>query len=296
MAGKFQDAGETATSTLEYLTRKEIFASGAKVCWLEDYSKEVDLFYHGVYCNTYTEGKVIKNFSHSNCAYQLHLPFKTGTDAIVEVRLGIDTQASHGHQLQEERFPTREDVAPRIARRVKLETLFVKAVNLVWNNKFKLKIVDEVCGEKILDIKFVPVWVKGGEHFKVVIHDKIDDDREYVSGKGVHLKWDSDAYAMAHEFSHCLGVPDEYVQEKNGNGFVRYYRPDTSASPYIAISHEGHTRGEPLATHMSAENSDVLHLHHAWFVAIEAQQLLRAKIREEITCEILSASAPVSAK
>lgn len=204
MAGKFQDAGGTATSTVDYLPRKEIFASSAPVCWLEDYTKEVDLPYHGVYCNTYTQGKVIVDFSHSNCAYKLHVPVKAATEVVVEVRLRIDTQASHGHQLQEERFPAREDVAPRIAKRVKLEGLFVKAVNLVWNNKFKLKIVDEVCGERILAIQFLPVWVKGGEHFTVRIHDVIaGDNRENVSGKVVNLRWLTDAYTMAHEFSHC---------------------------------------------------------------------------------------------
>lgn len=91
---------------------------------------------------------------------------------------------------------------------------------------------------------------------------------------------------FAHEFGHCIGLPDEYSYTENDET-VKYFKPDGSLDEAINCPVDGKYIDDPTAIIMSNAEGARIIKRHGWNIAIEAQELLREKIGREIKCDII---------
>ncbi|SEN06378.1 type VI secretion system secreted protein VgrG [Duganella sp. CF517] len=154
-----------------------------------------------------------------------------------------------------------------------------------WNNKFKIEIKDPQCGTKVLPIVYKPVYVESGEHYVLKVHKK--SDREQVFENVVDVSLGTTDWTHAHEFGHCCGLPDEYSYTDGVDETVKYYKPDGTLSEAISAPFDGKDPKAADATIMAAYGCTIVKPRHAWNIAIEVQELLRAKIGRKITCDII---------
>jgi type VI secretion system secreted protein VgrG len=84
-----------------------------------------------------------------------------------------------------------------------------------------------------LPVVFEPVQVSSGEHYKVLLYEKITFKpyREHVFGYEVRVQITTNAWVFSHEHAHCFGVPDEYPYSEPEDVAVErlvYIRPEPS--------------------------------------------------------------------
>jgi type VI secretion system secreted protein VgrG len=245
-------------------------ASGtvAPCCWCDDYEKEISVL-STKYATSYAaDGTVHGNYGASR-KFKLYAPVKTGSKITVEVRFLVAPDAG----------VSAADVA---AAKTKVET----GVNTHWNNKFKLEATDLQCPKKTFDIEYKVVWVTSGAHYTLRVHPTYP--REGVSGLMVDVSATTNAWTYAHEFGHCVGLPDEYSYVVASTETVKYIKPDGSLDAAIVAPYNGKSATAPDATLMAANGNTVLLKRHAWNVAIETQELLTAKLGRPIKCDIIA--------
>ena len=110
-------------------------------------------------------------------------------------------------------------------------------------------------------------------------------ERENVTGADINMGFNSDDFTFAHEFGHCIGLPDEYSDLEPQ--IVRYYKPDGTFAKPIKLPGESKS---PVATDesiMSTHGLDKVFPRHAWNIAIEVRNLLTQKTGRNITCNII---------
>jgi len=128
--------------------------------------------------------------------------------------------------------------------------------------------------------------VESNEHFKMIV--SAAEIREGVSQGDIEVWTQSDEFTFAHEFGHCLGLPDEYsAQRDETNTTIRYVKPDGTIDLPIDGPYDSKKMSEPGASLMSTRDCTKTYPRHAWNIAIEARDLLTEKIGRPITCKII---------
>jgi type VI secretion system secreted protein VgrG len=110
--------------------------------------------------------------------------------------------------------------------------------------------------------------------------------REGVTGSVVDVSSSTAAWVYAHEFGHCVGLPDEYSYSTDVES-VKYYKPDGTLDAAISAPPDGKAATDPDATIMAAYGSLTKLPRHAWNIAIETQSLLTEKLGRAIKCKIV---------
>jgi type VI secretion system secreted protein VgrG len=100
----------------------------------------------------------------------------------------------------------------------------------------------------------------------------------------VNVQKTTSAWTFAHEFGHCVGLPDEYSTLGTADS-VRYIEPDGTLDPAVSAP-AFKPATDPSATIMSSYGDTTVLNRHCWNVAIEVQDLLTAKLGRAIKCTI----------
>jgi type VI secretion system secreted protein VgrG len=114
---------------------------------------------------------------------------------------------------------------------------------------------------------------------------------EKVGQNFINLNYTSGKLVFAHEFIHCLGVPDEYGKPAGYASLLNYFKPDGSLTPNLVAVSKGYMEHEHDARWniMSSNDSAKVELRHAWNIAIEVQSLLWEELGRHVSCDILPA-------
>ncbi|MET3133013.1 hypothetical protein AAKU55_003295 [Oxalobacteraceae bacterium GrIS 1.11] len=270
---KFKLAGNSITSTIENKNRKEVLIN-APACWLEDYEEEISRSLNKRYSERYDlKGNSIEYTL--IIQYKIYIPLKTNSKIIVEVRFKAEGE------LIMNKIPMVVVSAEKVSA---AKNALERGINNYWNNQYTLEIIDPICGKKNLDIHYQVIWVETGEHYKLSIADT--SLREGVSLKLMSASSTTTEFTFAHEFAHCLGIPDEYSTAEEDRT-LRYYKPDGTLDISIDAPVDGKSITDPGATIMSATDCPIRLKRHAWNIAIEAQDVLTKKIGRKIKCNII---------
>jgi type VI secretion system secreted protein VgrG len=246
---------------------KKVRAPLPRSCWQKTLKKHV--FVKGLKYFTFfrSNGTIYKT---SRVQYQIVVPL-AGNSISVQLRCKLISSTEGVRALRSNR-----KVMGRIVRR------FSTATNW-WSRQFVLKASDPDCGEREYRISYHIIWVDTIPDAKVFVHD--EDIRAELRGRELHMWQFDNANVCAHEFAHCLGLPDEYSAD-GSTEIVRYYKPDGSFDrPIMALSEFGDEKKGSDATLLSS------HIwrsapRHAWNIAIEVQAMLTAVLNRKISCEI----------
>lgn len=236
-----------------------------KKCWTDDYEKKISVNSYGRYHKNYKADGTEHSYNFPK-KYKILAPVKTGNKITAEVRFKEEAQ-------------TGVSAADATAAKTKLEN----GVNTHWNGKFTLEVDDPDCGKKSFSVEYKIVWVTSGEDYTIKIHNTYP--REGLSGTILNVAKSTSDWTYAHEFAHCVGLPDEYSYTTDTET-VKYYKPDGTLDAAISAPPGGKSRTAADATIMSAVNNTTTLKRHAWNIAIEVQELLKAKLGRDIKCTV----------
>jgi type VI secretion system secreted protein VgrG len=173
-----------------------------------------------------------------------------------------------------------------LEKMVSLKSCAERGIYSQWNGKFQIEMHDPMCGKRTLPITYRVNWVESGEHFTMYVH--ANELRENVSAGEIHIWVNSDEFVYAHEFGHCIGLPDEYsTQEDLTDTTIRYVKPDGTTDQAIHGAAGGKLASAPDATVMSTLNCNKTYPRHAWNIAIEVKDLLTEKTGRKVKCRII---------
>lgn len=235
-----------------------------KKCWVDDYEKKISVNSYGNYFRKYKNDGTEYSYTF-NKNYKILAPVKTGDTITVEVRFKPEVDAG-----------VAEDKATEA--KTKLEN----GINTHWNNKFTLEADDPECGKKTFKIKYKVVWVDSGQDYTIKIHDTYA--REGLTGAVMDVSKTTDDWTYAHEFAHCVGLPDEYSYSTEDET-VKYIKPDGTLDAAVSAP-TFKAKDAADATIMSSVDNTTTLKRHAWNIAIETQKLLTEKMGRTIKCDI----------
>ncbi len=234
-------------------------------CWPDDYEKAISVNSYGRYFKKYKADGTKYSYSFPK-SYKVLAPVKSGSKITVEVRFKDEADSD-------------VSAADAASAKTKLEN----GIATYWNGKFTLQADDPECGKKSFSIEYKVVWVTSGTDYTIKIHTTYA--REGLTGKVMNVSKSTSDWTYAHEFAHCVGLPDEYSYSTDTET-VKYIKPDGSLDAAVSAPPNGKSRTASDATIMAAVNNTVTLKRHAWNIAIEVQELLRAKIGRAIKCDI----------
>lgn len=269
-------AGSSSTTPTDDRKRVEVKVS-LPACWLEDYEKDITVNPTGRYSESYNVAGISNRLNVGQRKFKLKVPLKTNGKITVEVRFKLVSKlVLTGAEAEKS---VKKSAAFKQAK-MNLENGITKN----WNNSFKLEIDDPVCGKKMFDIEYKAVWVEASEHYALNVHTTYP--REGVSGLILDVSSSTTDWTYAHEFGHCVGLPDEYSYSTDIET-VKYYKPDGSLDAAISAPPDGKDATASDATIMAAYDSVKKLPRHAWNIAIEVKILLLEKLGREIKCGII---------
>lgn len=236
-----------------------------KNCWTDDYEKEISTASYGRYSQPYKKDGTPHSYT-DLVQYKIYAPVKTGNAITVEVRFKAEPQ-------------TGVSATDATAAKTKLEN----GISTHWNGKFTLEADDPECGKKSFSIKYKVDWVTSGQHYTIKIHNTYP--RAGVTGNVMNVAKSTSDWTYAHEFGHCVGLPDEYSYTADTET-VKYYKPDGTLGAAISAPSGGKSKTATDATIMAAHGNTTTLKRHAWNIAIEVQELLKAKLGRDIKCTI----------
>ncbi|PJC98216.1 type VI secretion system tip protein VgrG [Janthinobacterium sp. BJB1] len=283
---KYKPAGDSSTTPVDNKRRKEVLVK-LPACWIEDYEKEIAGPSYGRYAQPFQHDGTPHKYK-DKIWFKLYVPAKTDRPVVVEVRFKAITVLDAAGQALEESDKGTESAALRVKQRANVVALAQKnataGIEGNWNNKFRLEINDPQCGQKVLPVVFRVLWVDDQQHYTLQIHKRYD--RENVTGDVMNVSLATALTTYAHEFGHCVGMPDEYSYTEFEET-VRYFKPDGTLDEPI-VCHVNGTSPEDLTQSIMsyAEGARILK-RHGWNIAIEAQELLSKKIGRKIRCDIV---------
>ncbi|WP_258010185.1 PAAR domain-containing protein [Stenotrophomonas maltophilia] len=238
----------------------------APQCWVDDHSLRVSCDADGRYFESYApEGDRYEYDLPVN--YQLEVPLSAGGDIVVRLKIRLVAQ---------ERISAAEVAATK--RRM------TEGLDGFWNGQFRLQITDAPCGSRTFPLRFVAEFVPSGED--VVMELYRHTTRAEVFAGRIAIGLNSSAWVHAHEFAHCLGLPDEYIDEGTESGTIKYFRPDGILDSAVVTTQASRTEDDPEATIMFALDSTLTKPRHAWGIAREVRELLTEAIGREIVCAV----------
>lgn len=283
---KYKPAGDSSTTPVDNKRRKEVLVK-LPACWIEDYEKEIAVPSYGRYAQPFQHDGTPHKYK-DKIWFKLYVPAKSDGPVVVEVRFKAITVLDAAGQALEESDKGTESAALRVKQRANVVALAKKnataGIEGNWNNKFRLEINDPQCGQKVLPVVFRVVWVDDKQHYTLQIHKRYD--RENVTGDVMNVSLATALTTYAHEFGHCVGMPDEYSYTEFEET-VRYFKPDGTLDEPIVCHVNGTSPQDLTQSIMSyAEGARILK-RHGWNIAIEAQELLSKKIGRKIRCDIV---------
>lgn len=155
-----------------------------------------------------------------------------------------------------------------------------------WGNRFRMKIVDPICGEKTLPVRFRLRWspddTTDTAPYSVNLYKT--HPRAGVTGWDVDIGYDSDvtpdsAWVLAHEYGHTLCLQDEYFYAGVTSATVTYKKAN-GTTERITL--------EPSSGNIMFTHANTTYLKRFYlFIAIETQELLRRESGRNVTCEIV---------
>lgn len=287
-APKFKKVSETVTTPVDDKKRHKVLVD-LTACWIDDYEAEIGVQPPEQYSATQELDGEELEFS-IQIKYKIYIPVKSDQGIVVEVKFKIvELFFTEKEKAAEDRLPYDAQIRNKRARQETVEAMKLSAergVRLGWSNKFRMEIFDPICGFKALPITYQIRWVESGEHYSMNINEATSEKRENVRMSAVNVWLDTSAWIFAHEFGHCVGLPDEYSTSAMKERMVTYYKPDGTADLALTARIDGEPQPESDKTIMSIHSSIVLKPRHAWNIAIEVGKLLTEKIGRKIKCDI----------
>ncbi len=286
----YKTAGETEASITANQVRKEVFTNSSPVCWLEDYEKEIEAAAGGGYYLRFDYlGR--RNDFEDHVKYKIYVPAKSHTPIVIEVRffltslLNAEQEKTIFEKISKGTLDKTKYGGPKGYINA-VKEVCESAVKRLLNGKLSIKIMDGECKDRTFKIEFRVAWVESAAacHYKFNVHNTIQ--RESVRGDTVSIALATDRQTHAHEYLHCVGLPDEYSYHKTENELIRYYQPDgTLGPPITGVPDEG----EPVPETRSILNSDDENLEprHGFHFAFEIQKIWKTKTGRDIVCEVL---------
>ena len=212
--------------------------------------------------------------------------FRTSTQSGVKnIAFTLRIQLSRNRVTVVSRFRW-GSVAGDITKKEQKRTIYAfKRQVRKWSRKFKLKVVDPECGTKIMPIRFQLLWnprdtTVNATHRVNIVRNL---NRAGVSGFVIDIGYNDvtkdHGWVLAHEYGHTFSLHDEYFYTAGGPATVGFKKADGSTMN-LAL--------EPAGKNIMRTSGSNKYLErHFYFVALEAQQLLRQKSGRNVTCEIV---------
>lgn len=237
------------------------------ICWPGDFETTIDKPSLNRYFKKYKADGTEYSSMGPKFAAKILAPVKTGSAITVEVR--FKAVAATG--------VTAADVT---AAKTKMEN----GVSTNWNGRYTLDADDPLCGKKSFRVDFKVTWVDSGGDYTLTIHDTYA--REGVTGSVVDVSKATSDWIYAHEFGHCVGLPDEYSYVSGSTETVKYIKPDGTLDVAVTAPFDGKSPTAPDATIMAAVDNTTRLRRHGWNVAIEVQELLTFRLGRVIKCTV----------
>lgn len=168
------------------------------------------------------------------------------------------------------------------AMKTAVKTALTGKVPQAWSNAHSLKVVDPICGEKTLSIKFEVNWDDAsGDAIDVNLQKA--GRRSSASANVMNLDYDDDldddAWTLKHEFGHAIGNHDEYHYSGHSGEKITLKRADGG---------EETLNLEPASGNVMITRRDTtIEKRHLYLVEIEAQEWLRELSGRDVVCEIV---------
>lgn len=239
--------------------------STAPQCWVEDHSTHISVNPDGRYFEGY-DPEGVRYVYELHASFRIDVPLNSGGDIVVTSKIRVET---------------RGNVSAGDITTAKLRLL--EGIDAVLNNRFTLTVTDPQCGSRRFKIRYDVEYVTSGEDYVMRLHARYP--REKVKHNVIYVSVETNKWVHVHEFGHCLGLPDEYVDDGMLEDTIKFFRPDGIIDGEAVIATSDLGESDPLNTFMYSHPT-ATKPRHAWNIGLEVRELLSQEIGREVTCTV----------